>query len=326
MTTFQLSLSENPFPPLPSVLDAIEQVMSQANRYPEFLPQRLPILIGNRVGVPDDRVVVGAGATGVAMQIIQSVLSPGDRMVFGSPTFDGFPIMADIAGVTPVPIALDDSGRQDLPAMAAAIDERTGLVIVVRPHNPTGTLIPADQLAAFLRVVPRHVVVIVDEAYIEFVAEDDVLDAVRMIAMFPNVLVLRTFSKAFGLAGLRIGYAFGSKDLVDRVKRRQLPFGMNAAAVAAVAASYAAESEMCARVQEITHEREALRNALLRLGNRIPDSHANFLYLPGPDSANLLLGADINAKCYPDGSARIAVGDPAAGRAVLKALMQVSAA
>jgi histidinol-phosphate aminotransferase len=320
MTTFELALSENPFPPLPSVLEAIDEVMGRANRYPEFHPQQLPRLIARRLGVRPSQVVVGTGATGVAMQVVQSTLRPGQNMVFGSPTFDGYPIMADIAGVRAVPVPLDSQGRQDLSAMAAAIDGDTGLVVLVRPHNPTGTLIPADELDAFLAAVPPDVVVIVDEAYIEFVHEDDVLDSNRMIALYPNVLVLRTFSKAFGLAGLRIGYAFGAPELADRVRRVQLPFGMNAAAVAAVAASYAAEHEMCQRVRQITLEREALREAILRLGTNVPVSHANFLFLPGPRVAETLARADITVRAYPDGSARVAVGDPAAGQAVLRAL------
>lgn len=316
---FELSLSENPFPPLPSVRAAIAEVMSHANRYPEFLPQRLPRLIDERVGVSSDQIVVGAGATGVAMQIVQAVVRNGKSMMFGNPTFDGYPMMAGIAGVRAVPIPVTSAGEQDLAAMAAAIDNDTGLVVICRPHNPTGTLLPADELEAFLRAVPPHVVVIVDEAYIEFVSENEVLDVIRMIDLFPNVLVLRTFSKAFGLAGLRIGYGFGSTDLASWVRRWQLPFGMNAAAVAAVKASYAAEAELCTRVERITHERETMRNALLRRGIHVPRSYANFLYLPGSGLAEQLSHHGIIAKPYPDG-ARIAVGDPGARKAVLAAL------
>lgn len=317
---FELSLSENPFPPLPSVLESIDTVMEQANRYPEFLPQRLPRLIADRVGVHVDQVVVGAGATGVAMQIMQAVVRRGNRIVFGTPTFDGYPIIAEIVGARQTGIPLDSDGRQDLRAMAAAVDGRTELVVVCRPHNPTGTLVSAVELEAFLRAVPRRVFVILDEAYVEFVGGRDVVDAVRLVHRFPNVLVLRTFSKAFGLAGLRIGYAFGARDVAARVRRWQLPFGMNAAAAAAVSASYAAEDELGARVEQITLERERLRNALLRSGLRVPHSFANFLYLVGPKIADTLTVGGVAAKCFPDGSARIAVGDPAAGRAVLRAL------
>ncbi len=322
---FELGLSENPFPPLPSVLGALNKVMTQANRYPEFLPDRLPRVIANRIGVHPDQVVVGAGATGVAMQIMHAVMHGGDRIVFGLPNFDGYPILASIAGVHPVAIALDSAGRQDLRRMSAAIDRRTSVVVVCRPHNPTGTLVTADELEKFLAAVPRRVVVILDEAYVEFVNAANAVDAHALIERYPNLLVLRTFSKAFGLAGLRIGYAFGSHHLTQRVRRWQVPFGMNSAAVPAVIASYAAADELQVRVRRINAEREYLRDALLNSGIRVPRSFANFLYLNGPGIAPALERAGIVAKGYPDGSARIAVGDPAASRAVLEAVVALRA-
>lgn len=322
---FELGLSENPFPPLPSVLNALNKVMTQANRYPEFLPDRLPRVIANRIGVDPDQVVVGAGATGVAMQIMHAVLNGGDRIIFGLPTFDGYPIMASIVDAQSVAVALDSAGRQDLRRMSAAIDRRTSLVVVCRPHNPTGTLVTADELEQFLASIPRRVVVILDEAYVEFVNAANTVDARLLVRRYPNLLVLRTFSKAFGLAGLRIGYAFGSHALVARVRRWQLPFGMNSAAVPAVIASYAAEDELQVRVKRINAEREYLRDALLHSGVRVPRSFANFLYLNGAGIASALDRVGIVAKVYRDGSARIAVGDPAASRAVLEAVVALRA-
>lgn len=323
MPHFELGLSENPFPPLPSVLAALYEQMARANRYPEFLPQRLPRIIADRVGVDPEQVAVGSGATGVAMQIMQAVLRSGETMVFANPTFDGYPIMADMLGVEAVAVPLDHGGRQDLCAMGEAVDDRTGLVVVCRPHNPTGTLVSAADLEVFLSSIPPQVVVILDEAYVEFIDAADAVDVLGLIRRYPNVLVLRTFSKAFGLAGLRIGYAFGGRELVARVRRRQLPFGMSCAAVAAVTASYAAEDELQARVARITAERELLWVALRQNGVHVPRSHANFLYLNGSRIAPALQRAGIVAKPYADGSARIAVGDPAAGRAVLRALQAI---
>lgn len=317
---YDLTLSENPFPPLPSVLRAVEDILPHANRYPEFEPQRLPRLIADHVGVEPDQVVVGQGATGVAMQIMQTLAAPGDQMVFATPTFDGYPIMAAMTRLEPVGVPLDSSGRQHLWGMARAVGERTGLLAVCRPHNPTGTVAAASELKAFLHSVPARVPIILDEAYAEFLGANETLDAVEIIRRHPNVLILRTFSKAYGLAGLRIGYAFGAEDLVRRVRRLQLPFGMPTSTVAAVTASYAAESELCERVLRITTEREMLRTSLRRAGIRVPRASGNFLYLPGDGVAAALARAGIAAKCYPDGSARIAVGDPQAGQAVLRAL------
>jgi histidinol-phosphate aminotransferase len=318
----ELALSENPFPPLPSVLDAVNQALSQANRYPEFLPHRLPEVIADHIGTDADQVVVGSGATGVAMQIMQALAAPGERMVFAAPTFDGYPIMADMIGLDTGPVPLDSEGRQDLRALERAVDARTALLVVCRPHNPTGTVISAGELESFLDRVPRRVTVILDEAYVEFLDDAETIDAVSLIQRYPNLLVLRTFSKAYGLAGMRIGYAFGDADLVRRVRRLQLPFGVSSAAVAAVTASYAAEEELAERIRQITTERELLRISLRQHGIKVPHSRANFLYLPGSDIATRLSRAGINAKTYPDGSARIAVGDPAARYAVLRALTQ----
>lgn len=317
---FDLSLSENPFPPLPSVLDAVRSTLSRANRYPEFLPHRLPRLIAEHLGVRTDQVVVGSGATGVALQIMQTLARRGDEMVFATPTFDGYPILADMAGLEPVAVPLDSRGRQDLAALGRAIGDRTGLVTVCRPHNPTGTVASASELKAFLFGIPRDVPVILDEAYVEFLGATDILDAAELIARYPNLLVLRTFSKAYGLAGMRIGYAFGNPDLVRRVRRLQVPFGVPESAVAAVAASFAARMELGERVLRITTERELLRTTLRRSGIRVPRSRANFLYLPGVDIAARLARAGIAAKTFPDGSARIAVGDRAADAAVRRAL------
>ncbi|GAB2523190.1 aminotransferase class I/II-fold pyridoxal phosphate-dependent enzyme [Nocardia heshunensis] len=317
---YDLSLSENPFPPLPSVVAALDDCLGKANRYPEFLPKRLPRLIADHLGVDTEQVVVGSGATGVAMQIMQTLPRVGAGFVYSAPTFDGYPIMANMIGLRSVAVPLDTHGRQDLWGMARAVDERTGLIAVCRPHNPTGTVIPASELKAFLYSIPPHVPVLLDEAYVEFLGAADTLDDLELINRHPNVLVLRTFSKAYGLAGLRIGYAFGAPELVRKVQRLQLPFGVPATAVAAVRASYAAEAELGERILRITTERELLRTELRRGGIRVPRSSANFLYLPGRDIAPALALAGIVAKRYPDGSARIAVGDPGADRAVLHAL------
>jgi histidinol-phosphate aminotransferase len=295
--------------------------MAQVNRYPEFLPEQLPRIIGERVGVGPDRVVVGPGATGVAMQVMQAFIGPDEEMVFGTPTFDGYPIMARIAGVRTSTVALDGLGRQDLWAMVRAIGPRTRVVVVCRPHNPTGTLISAGELRAFLSAVPRRVVVVLDEAYVEFLHPADTVDVLALQRRYPNVIVLRTFSKAFGLAGLRVGYGIAVPELARRVRHRQIPFAMNAAAVAAVRASYAAEGELRERVAAINTEREQLAATLRRVGVAVPESHANFLYLDGPAIAPALRRAGIVAKSYPNGSARIAVGDPDAGRAVVAALL-----
>ncbi|WP_084761093.1 pyridoxal phosphate-dependent aminotransferase [Nocardia mangyaensis] len=315
---FDLGLSENPFPPLPSIMTAVSETIGQANRYPEFLPQRLPRMIAEHLGVGAAEVVVGAGATGVAMQVMRA-LGTGE-LVTSTPTFDGYPLMAEMAGLSLVPVPLDTAGDQDLPALRRAVNRRTALMVLCRPHNPTGTVLDTGAVRSFLAAIPRRVPVLLDEAYVEFLAPADRLDLRALLHRHANLLILRTFSKAYGLAGLRIGYCVGRGELIERIRAQQLPFGIGTAAVAAVRAAYAADDELHSRVTHINTEREALRNTLRACGIDVPASHANFLYLPGPGVATALRRAGIRAKPYPDGSARITVGDPAAGRAVHAAL------
>ncbi|MFD5175516.1 pyridoxal phosphate-dependent aminotransferase [Nocardia sp. NPDC058379] len=316
---FDLSLSENPFPPLPSVVTAVNDTLAHANRYPEFLPEQLPRVIAERLGVRPEQVVVGAGATGVAQQVMRAL--SGGELVTSTPTFDGYQMLADMTGMTLVPVPLDTAGEQDLAALRRAVNRRTALVVLCRPHNPTGTVLDAGAVRSFLSALPRRVPVLLDEAYVEFLDPADRLDLHALLNRSPNLLILRTFSKAYGLAGLRIGYCVGRGELIDRIRRQQLPFGIGTAAVAAVRAAYAADDELHDRIQRINQERDALRTVLRACGIDVYRSHANFLYLPGPGVATALRRAGIKAKSYPDGSARIAVGDPLAGRAVHAALI-----
>lgn len=315
ISPLRLALNENPYRPLPSVRDALHHDIAEVNRYPEFLPVVLPQLIAARVGLDPEEVVVGVGATGVALQVLQALCRPGDSLVFASPTFDGYPILADIAGLIQVPIPLREDGTTDLDELLeATLDAQAAAVVLCRPHNPTGTLIPADDVYEFVRQVPPTAVIIVDEAYIEFVAADAHLDVAKLISMHPNLVVLRTFSKAYGLAGLRIGYGLASAAVCGVIRRYQLPFGMNRAAAVAVAASYDAEDELQQRVDSIVRERDLLRQRLASVGAPTPESHANFVYLParaGGDPWMSILGtSEVVAKVYPDGGVRLTVGDP----------------
>ncbi|MFE3259935.1 pyridoxal phosphate-dependent aminotransferase [Nocardia sp. NPDC059091] len=317
----RLQLNEIPYGPPPSVQQALSAALASANRYPEFLPQRLPRLIAARLGCDPDRIVVGAGATGVIMHIVQEFGSGAAEVVMATPTFDGFPILTSMAGGRPVTVPLTGAGRQDLAALAAAVTERTRLLVVCSPHNPTGTLVPAGEFEDFLREIPAAVTVVLDEAYVDFVAEADRIDVFALLDRYPNLLVLRTFSKAYGLAALRVGYALGAPELIERIARWQLPFGMTALAEVAVRACYEAEDEIAARVTVLGEHRAHLTAGLRELGLCVPDSYANFSYLTlsGAEAdrvATALAGADIHVKTYPTGI-RITVGDRAATDAVL---------
>ena len=318
---FALSLNENPFPPLPAVRTALIQSIDAANRYPEFLPERLRSLIAARVGVRDEQVVIGEGATGVILQVLHAVTTPGDTMVMTSPTFDGYPIFAQMARLRSVTVALDQHGHHDLDAMAQAAS-RARVVVVCRPHNPTGTVEPAAEIERFLRRVPTDTVVLLDEAYVEFLSPEYRIAGPDLVERYPNVVVLRTFSKAYGLAGLRIGYGFCAPDLARRLWTMQLPFGIGITGMVAVAASYDAESELQQRIRMISAERRYLQMRLRSMGIYSTDSHANFVYLParGRPWREVFDGTGLQVRNYADGSVRITVGNRKSTRAVLSAV------
>jgi histidinol-phosphate aminotransferase len=316
-----LSLNESPFPPLPAVRSALVHCIDAVNRYPEFLPGQLRRLIADRIGVGEEQVVLGQGASGVAMQVLHAVTQPGDRIVLSQPTFDGYPIFAEMARLTAVTVPLNEHGHHDLPAMADAAADAS-VVVLCRPHNPTGTLEPVAAVEWFLSQVPRDAVVLLDEAYMEFVAPRHRIDGPDLIRRFPNIVVLRTFSKAYGLAGLRIGYGFAAPELASMLWTMQLPFGMSNLSAAAVAASYDAEAQLQHRIIRITAERDHLRRRLMAMGVYSTDSHANFVYLPprGRPWHEVFAESRVQVRVYPEGGARVTVGDLPSTLAVLSAL------
>ncbi len=257
----------------------------------------------------------------MAMQVLHAVTRPGDRIVMSTPTFDGYPIFAKMARLVPVTVPLDRYGYQDLVAMAEAAAEAK-VVVLCRPHNPTGTLEAVFALEWFLQQIPSDTIVLLDEAYIEFVAARYRVDGPELVRRFPNVVVLRTFSKAYGLAGLRIGYGFAAPELAATVSAMQLPFGMSNVAVAAVAASYDAEAQLAHRIRRITSERSNLRLRLMAMGVYSMDSHANFVYLPIARRPwrEVFAEAGLRVRCYDDGGARISVGEQPSTLAVLSAV------
>ncbi|HEV7359554.1 MAG TPA: aminotransferase class I/II-fold pyridoxal phosphate-dependent enzyme [Mycobacterium sp.] len=319
-----LSLNENPFPPLPAVRSVLVKSIDAANRYPEFLPERLRNLIAGRIGVSADQVVLGGGATGVVLQALQALTVPGDAMVMATPTFDGYPIIAQMARLNAVTVPLDKGGHNDLDRLAdAAAGAR--VVVVCRPHNPTGTLEPVTHLLRFLRRIHRETIVLLDEAYIEFAAPEHHIEVAALVRRFPNVVVVRTFSKAYGLAGLRIGYGVAGAELAATMWAQQLPFGIAMTSLPAVVASYNAEDELLQRIRLITSERRYLRMRLSALGIYTTDAHANFMYLPsregqGRQWRELFADSELRVRCYPDGGARITVGSRASTLAVLAAV------
>ncbi|MGL5930840.1 MAG: histidinol-phosphate transaminase, partial [Dermatophilaceae bacterium] len=278
VTAYKISSNENPYPPLPSVLDAVREAASGMNRYPDMGVAALSAALAERLAVPVERVSTGPGSVGVLDQLVAATCDAGDEVVFAWRSFEAYPIVTTLAGAVPVQVPLAPGGRHDLPAMARAVTPRTRLVLVCTPNNPTGTTVGAAELEAFLDDVPDDVLVVIDEAYLEFVTAPDAPDALAVQRSRPNVAVLRTFSKAYGLAGLRVGYAVAHEPVAAALRAAALPFGVNSLAQVAAVASLAAEDELAVRVKDLVDERERVVAALRAQGWELPEQQANFVW------------------------------------------------
>lgn len=274
---FKLSSNENPFDPLPSVLHEV-QAVHDFNRYPDASAAGLRAALAEKYGVTSDEVIVGAGSVAVIAQLISAAAGPGDEIVYAWRSFEAYPSLVTTAGATSVRIPLREDDTHDLVAMAEAITERTRLVIVCTPNNPTGTVVTADDFAAFMAEVPDDVLVLLDEAYVEFVSDARAVNGAELLGRYPNLVIARTFSKAYGLAGLRVGYAIGHERILDAARSTAIPLSVTAFAQAAATASLAHEGELLERVRRIVLLRDQLWQALLDQGWTIPKAEGNFLW------------------------------------------------
>lgn len=320
--SYKLSSNESPYGPLPSVVEAIAEAARQVNRYPDPGAVRLTEALAERYGVPAEHVALGPGSVTVAQQLFEAVGEPEAEVVYAWRSFEAYPLLADLAGVRSVrvPLAGED---HDLDAMAEAITERTGMVLVCNPNNPTSTAVRRDALVSFLDRVPDDVLVVLDEAYREYVSDADVPDGLTLYRDRPNVCVLRTFSKAYGLAGLRVGYLIGHEPVAAAVRKTMVPFAVNHLAQAAAVASLGAEAELLERVDRVVKERSRVREALLAQGWTVPSTEANFVWLRLGERT-----MDFAAACAVEGvavrpfageGARVSIGDPEANDAFLTA-------
>lgn len=319
--SYKLSSNENPYPPLPAVLEVVQAAAAQLNRYPDLTSADLVAAVAAHLDVPRAHVVPGTGSVGVLGQVLQAVCGPGDEVVHAWRSFEAYPIVVALSGATGVPVPLDAAGRHDLAAMADAVTDRTRLVIVCSPNNPTGTVVGAQELEAFLARVPRDVLVVLDEAYAEFVRDPTAADGVAAHRAHPNVAVLRTFSKAYGLAGLRVGYAVAHPPVADALRKTAVPFGVSAIAQLAAVASLAASAELMDRVDDLVAERERVAAALVQQGWRLPRSEANFVWFDvGSSSGDLTAAcarAGLAVRPYGQDGVRVTVGEPEANDLLL---------
>jgi histidinol-phosphate aminotransferase len=235
--------------------------------------------IAAKVGVDVGRIASGAGSVAVLYHLLQAMCVEGDEVVYAWRSFEAYPIAVGLTGATSVQVPLTPDARHDLDAMLAAITSVTKVVVVCTPNNPTGPAVGGEELRRFIEAVPPHIVVVVDQAYQEFVTDPGVVDGLELAGGRDNVVVLRTFSKAYGLAGLRVGYAVAPPELAEAIRKCALPFGVSQVAQAAAVASLESETHLFARVAELVRERERVVSNLREDGWTVPDAQGNFVWL-----------------------------------------------
>lgn len=280
LTPYKLSSNENPYPPLPGVLEAAHEAAAVMNRYPDMGNTALYAALSESLGVPTDDLAAATGSVALIYQLVNAFCEPGDEVVYAWRSFEAYPIAVTAGAATSVQVPLLPDGRHDLDAMAAAVTDRTKVVLVCTPNNPTGPAVTQAELDAFIAKVPTHAVVVVDEAYLEFVRMDDPVDGIATYRQHPNVVLTRTFSKAYGLAGFRVGYAVAPAPLAAALRAVSLPFGVSHVAQAAAIASLAATDELLARVDDLVARRTDLLARLREVGWELPDAQGNFVWFP----------------------------------------------
>ncbi|WP_029433365.1 histidinol-phosphate transaminase [Blastococcus sp. URHD0036] len=332
----KLASNEVAFPPLPAVVQALATAAAETNRYPDNGAVVLTEALATRYGVDPAQVVPGCGAVMLCQQLAQSFNDPGSAIAFAWRSFEMYPLLAQVAGARSIQVPLTPgrpggpADTHDLEALAAAVDDSTRLVFVCNPNNPTGTAVRRPELERFLDAVPADTLVVLDEAYREFVTDPEVPDGIELMRGRPNVVVLRTFSKAWGLAGLRVGYLVAEDPAVaDAVRRTHVPFSVSMLAQAAAVAALASEDEVRRRVAAVVAERDRLTAGLRERGFDVADSQANFVWLPtGEATAELAAALEsrgVITRPFAGEGVRVTVGAPDEDDALLAALDEISA-
>lgn len=320
-TRFKASSNENPHPPLPGVLAAVAESAASMNRYPDIAAVALRERLASHCGVSVDEVAVGTGSVALLQQVLLATCEPGDEVVYAWRSFEAYPILARLVGARSVPVPLLADGRHDLPSMLASISPATRAVLVCSPNNPTGPAVGAAELTEFLDAVPADVLVVLDEAYAEFVDDPAAADGLTLRHARPNVVVLRTFSKAYGLAGLRVGYAVAGSQVAGALRSTGVPFGVSSVAQAAAIASLAATEEMTERVGVLVSERSRVLAGLRENGWNTPDTQGNFVWLDLGEHAETFgarcENAGLAVRTFPGEGVRVTIAEPDANDLLL---------
>jgi histidinol-phosphate aminotransferase len=324
--SFKLSSNENPFPPLPGVMEATAAAMAQMNRYPDIANTELTREVSSHLGVAAEQLAFGTGSVAVLYHLLQATCEAGDEVIYAWRSFEAYPIAVPVTGATSIPVPLGPGAVHDLDAMRRAVTPATKAILLCTPNNPTGPALQHQQVIDFVDSVPDHIMIVLDEAYVEFVTDPEGLRGLEAMAGRENVVVLRSFSKAYGLAGFRVGYCVAHADLAAAVRAVSLPFGVSIAAQAAVIASLEAEPLLLDRVADLVKARDALAVGLRDLGCDVPEAQGNFVWLRGGSLteayAASFASAGVMVRPFVSGGdwdgLRITVGEPAANARVLE--------
>ncbi|MCT2589149.1 aminotransferase class I/II-fold pyridoxal phosphate-dependent enzyme [Streptomyces sp. N2-109] len=317
-----LSNNELMLPPLPTVAESLRETNLQVNLYPDPAARFLSTNLARHFGAAREETVVGPGSGGVLAQLLLVLAGKGDEVLYAWPGFDAYPLLIAVTGATGVAVPLTSTGEHDLAGLLAQVNPRTRAVILCSPHNPTGRRIARSDLSWFLERLPPHVVTILDQAYMEFDEEDDPHD-LELIRSYPGVVLLRTFSKAYGLAGLRVGYAFASSEIARRARKTVIPFSVTQAGERAAVVSMAQEKELAERLALVRRLRADLERDLGAQGLTPTASSGNFVWLPLGESSDRFaaaaLRAGVRVRSYSGDGVRISVGTQETHRRVLLA-------
>lgn len=324
----KLASNENPQPPLQAIVDAVTQAARGAHRYADHRATALRERLASWLGVDVATVTVGAGSVGLLQQLFLTFVDPGDEVVYPWRSFEVYPVYTRLMAGREVTTPLTADHAFDMKALAAAVTPSTRMVLLATPNNPTGTALRVSELRTFLAGVSPSTVVVIDEAYREFL-DPSFGDPVRdLVPEFPNVVVTRTFSKAHGLAAIRVGYAIGHPEVISSIDKTLFPFAVNGLAQAAAIAAIDHEAEVNARVQAILGERVRVIEALKGAGWTLPDAQANFVYLPlGPDADSVYLEMEkrgVVTRPFSNEGIRITIGSVEENDRFLRTLAEVA--
>lgn len=321
--SIKLASNETVYGPLPSVHAAIERAIAVVNRYPDNASVDLKAALAMHLGsdVAPEHIAVGSGSVTLCQQLVQITAAAGDEVMIGWRSFECYLPIIQVSGATTVRVPLTDH-THDLDAMLAAITDRTRLIFVCNPNNPTSTVVDPDALARFVDAVPSHILVALDEAYVEYVRDGMLPNSLELALTRSNVVVLRTFSKAYGLAGLRVGYAVAHPDLITALDKVVMPFAVTNVAQAAAIASLDASAELMARTDALVGERTRVSDALRDAGFELPPSQSNFVWLPlgsrTMDFTEQAAEAHLVVRPFADEGVRVTIGAPDENDALLR--------